>query len=182
MLSESVLNKQLLKDCNKDLDTATLEEIHDSLARLVAKEVVEKSDKTLAKNKKKKTINYISIEFLIGNCLENNLWNMDEYKNVEKILKEHKISLTEVIKQENDAGLGNGGLGRLAACFLESLATLGYSAMGHSLLYRYGLFKQSIVNGDQRESADEWLSKGHVWLQEKKDKAVKLGVTPSLKL
>ena len=66
-------------------------------------------------------------------------------------MKAHNKSLKDVIKQENDAGLGNGGLGRLAACFLESLATLGYSAMGHSLLYRYGLFKQTIVNGDQKE-------------------------------
>ena len=174
MLSENVLNKQLLKDWNKDLDTASLEQIHDSLAQIVAREVLKQSDLTLEKNKDKKTINYVSIEFLIGNCLENNLWNMCEYKNLEKILKAHNIKLTDVINQENDAGLGNGGLGRLAACFLESLATLGYSGVGHSLLYRYGLFKQSIVNGDQKEEADEWLSKGHVWLNERKDKAVKV--------
>ena len=174
MLNEKVLNKQLLEDYNKDLDTATVEEIHDTLAKVVAKEVVEKSDKTIANNFNRRTINYISIEFLIGNCLENNLWNMGEYDNVEKILKAHNISLNEVIKQENDAGLGNGGLGRLAACFLESLATLGYSAMGHCLLYKYGLFKQKIVNGDQKEEADEWLSKGKIWLNEKKEKAVKV--------
>ena len=174
MLNEKALNKELLKDYNKDLDTASLEEIHDILAKLVAKEVVAKSDKTIASNFNKRTINYISIEFLIGNCLENNLWNMGEYDNVSKILKAHNIAIEDVIKQENDAGLGNGGLGRLAACFLESLATLGYSAMGHCLLYRYGLFKQKIVNGDQKEEADEWLSKGHVWLNEKKEKAVKV--------
>lgn len=174
MLNEEILNKQLLKEYKKNLDNASLSEIHDVLASLVAKEVVNKSNKTIAKNKDRRTINYISIEFLIGNCLENNLWNMGEYEKVEKILKSHKISLSEVIKQENDAGLGNGGLGRLAACFLESLATLGYSAMGHCLLYRYGLFRQKLVNGDQKEEADEWLSKGHIWLNEKKEKSIKV--------
>lgn len=174
MLSEETLNKQLLKDYKKDLDSASLEQIHDSLAKLVADEVVKKSNKTIAANKNKRSVNYISIEFLIGNCLENNLWNMGEYNKVEKILKSHNKSLKDVIKQENDAGLGNGGLGRLAACFLESLATLKYSAMGHSLLYRYGLFKQKIVNGEQKEEADTWLNKGQVWLNEKKEKAVKV--------
>ena len=176
MLNEEILNKQLLKDFKKDLDSASVEEIHDSLAKLVAAEVVKKSDKTISENRGKRSINYISIEFLIGNCLENNLWNMGEYDKVEKILKAHKISLKDVIKQENDAGLGNGGLGRLAACFLESLATLGYRAMGHCLFYRYGLFKQKIVNGDQKEEADEWLNKGQVWLNEKKEKAVKVNL------
>jgi len=174
MLSEKVLNNELLNDWNKDLDSASIEEIHDTLARLVAKETNEAADKTIAFNKDKRTVNYVSIEFLIGNCLENNLWNMGEYDRVKRILKAHKISLEDVIRKENDAGLGNGGLGRLAACFLESLATLGYSAMGHSLLYRYGLFKQKIVNGDQKEEADEWLNKGQVWLNEKKEKAVKV--------
>lgn len=172
MINEEILNKKLLSEFNKDLDSASLSEVHDVLAKLVAKEVVTKSDKTISKNRDKRTINYVSIEFLIGNCLENNLWNMGEYDKVAKILKNHNKNLEDVIKQENDAGLGNGGLGRLAACFLESLATLGYSAMGHSLLYRYGLFKQKLVNGEQKEVADEWLNKGQVWLNEKKEKAV----------
>ena len=107
MLSEEILNKQLLNDFKKDLDSASLSQIHDSLAKIVAKEVVEKADKTIAKNSDKRTINYVSIEFLIGNCLENNLWNMGEYSKVEKILKKHKISLSDVIKQDNDAGRGN---------------------------------------------------------------------------
>ena len=174
MLSEKILNEELLKDYNKDLDSASLEEVHDTLARLVAEIVKKQAEITIPLNKNRRTINYISIEFLIGNCLENNLWNTGEYDKVKKILKSHNISLEEVIKQENDAGLGNGGLGRLAACFLESLATLNYSAMGHCLLYRYGLFKQKLVNGEQKEEADEWLNKGHVWLNEKKEKAVKV--------
>ena len=174
MLNEEILNKLLKKEFNKDLDSATNEEIHDVLASLVSEEVVSKSNETIANNRGKKAVNYVSIEFLIGNCLENNLWNMGEYDKVEKILKAHKKDIKEVIKQENDAGLGNGGLGRLAACFLESLATLGYRAMGHSLLYRYGLFKQKIVDGEQREEADKWLDKGHIWLNEKKEKAVKV--------
>ena len=140
MLNEEILNKQLLNDFNKDLDSATLEEIHDSLATIVENKVRCESDKTIALNKDKKTIHYVSIEFLIGNCLENNLWNIGWLDKADKILKSHGKSIKEVIKQENDAGLGNGGLGRLAACFLESLATLGYSAMGHSLLYRYDIY------------------------------------------
>ena len=172
MFSEKVLNEELLKDCGKDLDNASLEEVHDTLARLVADIVNTQANKTIPLNRDRRTINYISIEFLIGNCLENNLWNTGEYDKVKKILKSHNISLEEVVRQENDAGLGNGGLGRLAACFLESLATLKYSAMGHCLLYRYGLFKQKLVNGEQKEEADEWLSKGQTWLTEKKEKAV----------
>ena len=140
MLSELTLNERLKRDFNVDLNSASKEQIHDSLASLVQEEVVEKSNKTLAKNSDKKTINYVSIEFLIGNCLENNLWNMNWLNKANTILKKYGTNIEEIIKVENDAGLGNGGLGRLAACFLESLATLGYSAMGHSLLYRYGLF------------------------------------------
>ena len=128
MLSEQTLNARLKKDFNVDLDSASKEQIHDSLAALVQEEVVRKSDETLSKNTDKKTINYISIEFLIGNCLENNLFNMEWLEKADKILKKHGTSVTEIIKMENDAGLGNGGLGRLAACFLESLATLGYGS------------------------------------------------------
>ena len=174
MLSEVALNEQLKKDFGVDLDSASKEQIHDSLAALVQEEVVRKSDESLSKNIDKKTINYVSIEFLIGNCLENNLWNMEWLDKADKILKKHGTNIEEIIKVENDAGLGNGGLGRLAACFLESLATMGYSAMGHSLLYRYGLFRQQLINGEQREFADEWLSRGHFFLDEKKDKAVKV--------
>lgn len=174
MLSEVALNERLKKDFGVELATASKEQIHDSLAALVQEEVVLKSNETLSKNIDKKTINYISIEFLIGNCLENNLWNMEWLDKADKILKKYNTNIEEIIKVENDAGLGNGGLGRLAACFMESLATMGYSAMGHSLLYRYGLFKQKLVNGEQKEYADEWLSRGHFFLDEKKDKAVKV--------
>ena len=85
MLSELALNERLKKDFGVDLSSASKEQIHDSLATLVQEEVVRKSDESLSKNFDKKTINYISIEFLIGNCLENNLWNMGEYNKVEKI-------------------------------------------------------------------------------------------------
>ena len=98
---------KFLQHYNKDLDTATLEEIHDTLAKIVAKEVVDKSDKTIANNFNRRTINYISIEFLIGNCLENNLWNMGWLDKADKILKKYNTSVEEIIKVENDAGLGS---------------------------------------------------------------------------
>ena len=90
MLSEQTLNARLKKDFNVDLDSASKEQIHDSLAALVQEEVVRKSDETLSKNTDKKTINYISIEFLIGNCLENNLFNMEWLEKADKILKKHE--------------------------------------------------------------------------------------------
>ena len=108
-----------------------------------------------------KTVYYMSMEFLMGRALGNTLINLCEYKEVKKALKELDIDLNAIEDQEPDAALGNGGLGRLAACFLDSLATLGYPAYGCGIRYRYGMFKQRIRDGYQMEIPDDWLRDGN---------------------
>lgn len=108
-----------------------------------------------------KTVYYMSMEFLMGRALGNNLINMTAYKEVKEALCEMNIDLNAVEDQEPDAALGNGGLGRLAACFLDSLATLNYPAYGCGIRYHYGMFKQKIENGYQVETPDNWLKEGN---------------------
>ena len=108
-----------------------------------------------------KTVYYMSMEFLMGRALGNNLINMTAYKEVKEALEEMGIDLNVIEDQEPDAALGNGGLGRLAACFLDSLATLNYPAYGCGIRYRYGMFKQKIENGYQKEVPDDWLKEGN---------------------
>ena len=108
-----------------------------------------------------KTVYYMSMEFLMGRALGNNLINMTAYKEVKAALDEMGIDLNVIEDEEPDPALGNGGLGRLAACFLDSLATLGYAAYGCGIRYRYGMFKQKIENGYQVETPDNWLKEGN---------------------
>lgn len=108
-----------------------------------------------------KTVYYMSMEFLMGRAMGNNLINLTEYKDVKEALEEIGFDLNVIEDEEPDAALGNGGLGRLAACFLDSLATLGYSSYGCGIRYRYGMFKQKIENGYQIEVPDSWLKDGN---------------------
>ena len=108
------------------------------------------------KNKVKRVC-YLSLEFLMGRLLTNNLLNLGMYDKVKKSLEQSGVDLDNVIQTEKDAGLGNGGLGRLAACFLDSLSTLGYPAIGYGIRYNYGIFRQEIENGYQKEQPDDWL-------------------------
>lgn len=124
-----------------------------------------------------KRVHYLCMEFLIGRSLKNNLYNLGIANLYGEVLSELGFSIEDIYSLEADPGLGNGGLGRLAACFMDSLTTLGYYATGFSILYEYGLFKQRIIDGEQIELPDEWLSSGDVWLVPRQDKActVKLG-------
>ena len=108
-----------------------------------------------------KTVYYLSMEFLMGRALGNNLINLCCYKEVAEVLQEMGLDINVVEDQEPDAALGNGGLGRLAACFIESLSTLNYPAYGCTIRYKYGMFKQQIVNGEQVEIPDDWLKNGN---------------------
>jgi glycogen phosphorylase len=110
-----------------------------------------------------KRVYYLSMEFLIGRALNNNLVNLAAHPLVARTLRQQGWELTDVLDQEPDAGLGNGGLGRLAACFIDSLATQQYSAMGYGLRYEYGIFRQSIRNGYQVEHPDNWLKHPDPW-------------------
>ena len=124
------------------------------------------------KENKAKRIYYLCMEFLVGRSLKTNLYNLglvDEYK---KVINEYGYSMEDLYEQEPDAGLGNGGLGRLAACFMDSLAALSYPAYGFSIRYEYGLFKQKIVDGWQTEMPDVWLPGGEVWLIPRSDRSL----------
>lgn len=123
------------------------------------------------KSKKGKRVYYLCMEFLLGRSLKNNIYNLNLGDAYEKALKSFGITLEELYEQEPDAGLGNGGLGRLAACFMDALATGDYPAMGYSIRYDYGLFKQKIVDGWQTELPDIWLPGGEVWLTQRSDKS-----------
>lgn len=128
-------------------------------------------------NQTQKKIYYLSMEFLMGRSLKNNLYNLNLTKTFTAALKDMGISLEKLYECEPDAGLGNGGLGRLAACYLDGLATQGYYGMGYSILYECGIFKQKLIDGWQTELPDFWLPGGEVWLKarEKDTVEVKFG-------
>lgn len=119
-----------------------------------------------------KRVYYLSMEFLMGRSLKNNLYNLNLTKTMASALKDFGISLEKLYDCEPDAGLGNGGLGRLAACYLDGLATQGYSSMGYSILYEAGIFKQKLVDGWQTEMPDFWLPGGEVWLTPREQEMV----------
>ncbi len=121
-------------------------------------------------NQKGKKIYYLCMEFLIGKSLRNNLMNLGIADKFEGILADIGVSLDELYDIEQDPGLGNGGLGRLAACFMDALTSQDYSATGFSILYEYGLFKQKIIDGDQVELPDTWMPSGEPWLVPRTDK------------
>ncbi|MEA4825224.1 MAG: glycogen/starch/alpha-glucan family phosphorylase, partial [Clostridium sp.] len=130
-----------------------------------------KTNKQYVKDEEKQ-VYYFSMEFLIGKLLKSNLLNLGIEQESEKALEELGINLKQLEEAEIDAGLGNGGLGRLAACFLDSMASLGIPGHGCGIRYKYGLFEQKIVNGYQVEIPDNWLEEGNVWETRKDDKAV----------
>ena len=147
----------------KTIDEATPQQLFQAVSYAVKDVIIDdwietqkRYDETDAK-----TVYYMSMEFLMGRALGNNLINMTAYKEVKEALDEMGIDLNVVEDQEPDAALGNGGLGRLAACFLDSLASLGYAAYGCGIRYRYGMFKQKIKDGYQVEVPDNWLKDGN---------------------
>ncbi len=149
----------------KNSHTATEMDKYFSLAYEVRDRLAEKWTETQKKyyDKNPKKVYYLSLEFLIGRTLGNSLINLNLYDNVEKAMKELGYNLEELREKEWDAGLGNGGLGRLAACFLDSMATLQLPATGYGIRYEFGIFFQSIIDGYQVEQADNWLRYGNPW-------------------
>ena len=149
----------------KSVDKATPQEIYKAVSFTIRDEIMEKWVKYQeeADGKHQKELYYLSFEFLMGRAMGNNLMNIMEAEVYKDALSEMGVSLEEVEEIENDAGLGNGGLGRLAACFLDSLTNLELPAFGCGIRYEYGLFKQKIVDGYQIEMPDPWLQGGNVW-------------------
>ena len=147
----------------KEVEEATQEQLFQAVSYAVKEVIIDDwlaTQKTY-KNEEPKTVYYMSMEFLMGRALGNNLINLCAYKEVKEALDEMGIDLNIIEDQEPDAALGNGGLGRLAACFLDSLTTLGYPAYGCGIRYHYGMFKQKIKDGFQVEKPDDWLKNGN---------------------
>ena len=153
---------------------ATDEHYYKAVA-LVVKDLMREQQKkftSAAVSQGKKTVYYLCMEFLMGRSLKNDLYNLGLEETMKLALQGLQIKLDNIYEQEPDAGLGNGGLGRLAACFLDGLATQNYPSMGYSLRYEYGIFKQKLVDGWQTELPDFWLPGGSVWLQPHPEKSV----------
>lgn len=153
---------------NEDFYNATVLVIKDVLMQEYAK------FKNKSERESSKTVYYLSMEFLLGRSLKNNLSNMNLEKTARTALQNFGVDIEEVYEEESDAGLGNGGLGRLAACFLDSLASQGYQSMGYCLKYEYGIFCQKIIDGWQTELPDFWLESGRIWLQPHPEKTVEV--------
>ena len=147
----------------RNLDEATTQQIYQAVAYSVKDDIIDNWIETHKAYEKqdKKMVYYMSMEFLMGRALGNNMINLLCYDEVRETLEELGLDMNLIEDQEPDAALGNGGLGRLAACFLDSLATLGYPAYGCGIRYRYGMFKQKIENGYQVEVPDNWLKYGN---------------------
>ena len=145
------------------IEEATQHQIFHAVALATKDAIIDAWIATQEQMKKQdpKIVYYMSMEFLMGRALGNNLINLTYYDEVKEALEELGCDLNVIEDQEPDAALGNGGLGRLAACFLDSLATLGYAAYGCGIRYRYGMFKQKIENGYQKEIPDDWLVDGN---------------------
>ena len=152
--------KQLFR---KTVDEVSQQDLYQAVSYVVKDAIIDDWIATQKQYEKDdpKIVYYMSMEFLLGRALGNNLINMTAYKEVKEALEEMGLNLNELEDQEPDPALGNGGLGRLAACFLDSLASLGYAAYGCGIRYRYGMFKQKIKDGYQEERPDNWLKNGN---------------------
>ncbi len=163
-IKQSIVGK-LLRYNGKTLENATEQQIYFALASTVRDQIMQKwmEYKEKDKNYQGKRLYYLSVEFLTGRSLHTNILNLCSANEYKEALEELNINWRDVVKEEPEPGLGNGGLGRLAACFMDSLASLDLPAMGCTIRYELGLFRQRILGGQQVEVPDTWLENGNVW-------------------
>ena len=164
---KEAFKKNIINNCKilyrKNLDEATQQQKFQSVAYAVKDIIIDKwiASQKAYKEQDAKIVYYMSMEFLMGRALGNNMINIMAYDEIKEVLEELGMDINVIEDQEPDAALGNGGLGRLAACFMDSLATLGYTACGCGIRYKYGMFKQEIRDGYQVEVPDNWLKDGN---------------------
>ena len=170
---EKLLKDKLMSECNVTLDMASADQIYRCLAMITRQIMSDRQKQFQSKvlGEGKKQVYYLCMEFLMGRSLRTSLFNLGLNEVAESVLAEADIKIDTIYDQEPDAGLGNGGLGRLAACYLDGMATDGIPGTGYSILYEYGIFKQKIVDGWQQETADNWLPGGQVWIKSHPDQA-----------
>ena len=177
-ISKNDLKKLLIDRLQNDFsvspDEASDKQIYNAISKITVDILRQKRRRFMNKvhSQGKKQVYYLSMEFLMGRSLKTSLYNLSIVDYMTSILKDFNINIEKIYDNEPDAGLGNGGLGRLAACYLDGLATQAYPAMGYSICYEYGIFKQKIEEGWQTELPDNWLPGGYVWLVKKPDKAI----------
>ena len=178
MINRQELKTSMEKYCKvkygKSIEKAADYQIWNSLSSALLEGIVENWEQTEIAYKKQKQAYYLSAEFLMGRALGNNLISLQMYDEVKALLEEMNIDLNKIEEIEEDAGLGNGGLGRLAACFMDSGAVMNIPLQGYGIRYNNGLFAQKIVEGAQVEEADEWLKYGDPWSIRKDDLAVEV--------
>ena len=170
---EKLLKDKLMSECNVTLDMASADQIYRCLA-MITRQIMSDSQKQFQSKvlgDGKKQVYYLCMEFLMGRSLRTSLFNLGLNEVAESVLADADVKIDTIYEQEPDAGLGNGGLGRLAACYLDGMATDGIPGTGYSILYEYGIFKQTIVDGRQQENADNWLPGGQVWIKSHPDQA-----------
>lgn len=178
VISKEELRHEFLKSLqstfNVSPDEASDKQIYNAISSVIVDFLNQKRNRFINKvnSHGKKKIYYLSMEFLMGRSLKTSLYNLNIVDDVRDILKDFDISLDKIYENEPDAGLGNGGLGRLAACYLDSLATLNLPSIGYSICYEYGIFKQKIEEGWQTELPDNWLPGGEVWLDGKPEQSI----------
>ena len=171
-----ILQDKLTSEYGVELNVASKQQIYRSLALICRQMMSENYMKFQSKaiGTGTKQVYYLCMEFLMGRSLKMSLFNLGLDEVAKKALADADIPLDSIFEEEPDAGLGNGGLGRLAACYLDGMATTGVCGTGYSILYEYGIFKQKIVDGWQQERADNWLPGGQVWLKSHPDQAVEV--------
>ena len=170
---EKLLKDKLMSECNVTIDAASADQIYRCLAMITRQIMSDRQKQYQSKvlGEGKKQVYYLCMEFLMGRSLRTSLFNLGLNEVVESVLADADVKIDTIYEQEPDAGLGNGGLGRLAACYLDGMATDGIPGTGYSILYEYGIFKQKIVDGWQQETADNWLPGGQVWIKSHPDQA-----------
>ncbi|MCC8072801.1 MAG: glycogen/starch/alpha-glucan phosphorylase [Clostridiales bacterium] len=174
--AKKAINDKLSHFFGVDPKTATNEQYYKAVAMIIRDMLSQMNSEFRheAKGQNSKEIYYLCMEFLMGRSLKNNLYNLDLTDTFKEALASFDVNLEKLYDDEPDAGLGNGGLGRLAACYLDGLATNGFQSMGYSIRYEAGIFKQKLVDGWQTELPDFWLPGGEVWLVPREERAVEI--------